>query len=264
MQHSQALLLRTERFLPLFLTQALGAFNDNGLRYGITILIVYDLAAKLGINGGMFVALGAALFIAPYFLFSAIAGQLADKYDKALLARRILGSPIYERFFAAAPGLPELMVLGKIMILDEEKAGWSKRPKYDLIVVDALTPGMAYSGNLSSVEFFQLARRRLKPGGILCVWSPTPRVYRSFRAAFPHALEADNGSILLGSNDFILIDRASWRARALSKPTVSYFGGTAFAERILWALRTVRRFPAEIPPGTLNHDLFPRDEFRSR
>ncbi len=91
MQHTQASLLRTERFLPLFVTQALGAFNDNGLRYGITILIVYDLAARLGINGGMFVALGAALFIAPYFLFSAIAGQLADKYDKALLARRDQG-----------------------------------------------------------------------------------------------------------------------------------------------------------------------------
>jgi acyl-[acyl-carrier-protein]-phospholipid O-acyltransferase / long-chain-fatty-acid--[acyl-carrier-protein] ligase len=88
-QHTQVSLLRTERFLPLFATQALGAFNDNGLRYGITIIIVYDLAVRLGINGGMFVALGAALFIAPYFLFSAVAGQLADKYDKALLARRI-------------------------------------------------------------------------------------------------------------------------------------------------------------------------------
>ena len=79
MQHSQSSLLRTQRFLPLFVTQALGAFNDNGLRYGITILIVYDLAARLGINGGMFVALGAALFIAPYFLFSALAGQCATE-----------------------------------------------------------------------------------------------------------------------------------------------------------------------------------------
>jgi predicted membrane-bound spermidine synthase len=152
----------------------------------------------------------------------------------------------------------------RIVTADGREALQHRDVSYDLIVVDALTPGMAYSGNLSSVEFFQLARRRLKPGGILCVWSPTPRVHRSFRAAFPHALEADNGSILLGSNDFILIDRASWRHRALSEATVSYFGGTAFAERILWALRTVRQFPAEIQSGTLNHDLFPRDEFRSR
>ena len=89
MQQTQLSLLSTPRFLPLFVTQALGAFNDNGLRYAITILIVYDLSTKLGIDGGTFVALGAALFIVPYFLFSATAGQLADKYDKSVLARRI-------------------------------------------------------------------------------------------------------------------------------------------------------------------------------
>jgi anion-transporting ArsA/GET3 family ATPase len=58
-----------------------------------------------------------------------------------LLARKVLGSPIYRRFFAAAPGLPELMVLGKIMVLEEERVGWPRRPKYDLIVVDAPATG---------------------------------------------------------------------------------------------------------------------------
>ncbi|MDP9138249.1 MAG: MFS transporter, partial [Pseudomonadota bacterium] len=86
---SQFALLATERFLPLFIAQALGAFNDNGLRYAISILIIYDLSDRLDIDGASFIALGTALFIAPYFLFSAISGQLADKYDKALLARRI-------------------------------------------------------------------------------------------------------------------------------------------------------------------------------
>ena len=86
---SQFSLLTTRRFLPLFVAQALGAFNDNGLRYAISILIIYDLADRLGIDGASFIALGTALFIAPYFLFSALAGQLADKYDKAMLARRV-------------------------------------------------------------------------------------------------------------------------------------------------------------------------------
>jgi anion-transporting ArsA/GET3 family ATPase len=58
-----------------------------------------------------------------------------------LLARRIIESPIYERFFAAAPGLKELMVLGKIMVLEEERSGFSRRPRYDLIVVDAPATG---------------------------------------------------------------------------------------------------------------------------
>ncbi|HUG54655.1 MAG TPA: ArsA-related P-loop ATPase [Vicinamibacteria bacterium] len=72
--------------------------------------------------------------------------QVMDEYVREmvrvdLLARRVLGSPIYHRFFAAAPGLPELMVLGKIMVLEEEKGGWPRKPRYDLIVVDAPATG---------------------------------------------------------------------------------------------------------------------------
>ena len=59
-----------------------------------------------------------------------------------MLARRVLDSPVYRRFFAAAPGLPELMVLGKIMVLEEARASrFSSRPRYDLIVVDAPATG---------------------------------------------------------------------------------------------------------------------------
>jgi len=63
-----------------------------------------------------------------------------------LLARRILGSPVYRRFFAAAPGLPELMVLGKIMVMEEARASrFSSRPRYDLIIVDAPATGHGIS-----------------------------------------------------------------------------------------------------------------------
>jgi len=86
---NQLALLKTRNFLPLFVSQALGAFNDNALRNAIAILITFKLALTQGINATVFVQAGTALFILPYFLFSAIAGQLADKYDKALLARRI-------------------------------------------------------------------------------------------------------------------------------------------------------------------------------
>ena len=86
---SQFAILKSRSFLPLFATQAVGAFNDNGLRNAIAILITFDLAVKQGWNAALFVQAGTALFILPYFLFSAIAGQLADKFDKAVLARRI-------------------------------------------------------------------------------------------------------------------------------------------------------------------------------
>jgi anion-transporting ArsA/GET3 family ATPase len=58
-----------------------------------------------------------------------------------MFVRRILGSPIYRRFFAAAPGLKELMVLGKVMVLEEARARFSHAPLWDLIVLDAPATG---------------------------------------------------------------------------------------------------------------------------
>lgn len=58
-----------------------------------------------------------------------------------MFTRRILESPIYRRFFAAAPGLEELMVLGKIMVLEEARARFSPKPLWDLVVVDAPATG---------------------------------------------------------------------------------------------------------------------------
>ena len=58
-----------------------------------------------------------------------------------ILARRILESPIYHKFFAAAPGLKELMTLGKIMVLEEARARFSHKPVWDLIVLDAPATG---------------------------------------------------------------------------------------------------------------------------
>jgi len=86
---SQFALLRTERFWPLFVTQAIGAFNDNALRNGIAILIVFAVLTGDVQKANLFVQAGTALLILPYFLFSAISGQLADKFDKAVIARRV-------------------------------------------------------------------------------------------------------------------------------------------------------------------------------
>lgn len=80
-------LLKTRRFLPLFITQFLGAFNDNVFKNALVMLITYKLAEKLGGNAQLLVTLAGAVFILPYFLFSATAGQLADKYDRAFIAR---------------------------------------------------------------------------------------------------------------------------------------------------------------------------------
>ena len=82
-------LLKTRRFLPFFLTQLLGAFNDNLYKNGLTIFIAFQTANMTQGSSNKLVNIAAGLFILPFFLFSPIAGQLADKYEKAFLIRRI-------------------------------------------------------------------------------------------------------------------------------------------------------------------------------
>ena len=82
-------LLKRKRFLPLFCTQFLGALNDNIFKNALLILIVFSLADQIGLDGSILVNVAAGLFILPFFLFSATAGQLADKYEKSMLIQRI-------------------------------------------------------------------------------------------------------------------------------------------------------------------------------
>ncbi len=84
---SQFTLLRTRRFLPFFVTQLLGAFNDNIFKQSLILAILY----KLTIDGdrSIWVNLCALLFILPFFLFSALAGQFGEKFNKDALIRAI-------------------------------------------------------------------------------------------------------------------------------------------------------------------------------
>ena len=86
--HSQFELLRQRRFAPFFATQLLGAFNDNVFRNATIVLIT----AQLGLStdqASLYTNLAPALFILPFFLFSALAGQFAEKYEKTRLIRWI-------------------------------------------------------------------------------------------------------------------------------------------------------------------------------
>ena len=85
MHGTQFDLLKTRRFLPLFVTQFLGAFNDNTFKNALLILITYRLAVKTGLDGRILVTAAAGIFILPFFLFSAVAGQLADRLEKSRL-----------------------------------------------------------------------------------------------------------------------------------------------------------------------------------
>jgi len=83
--HGQFHLLRSRRFLPLFATQFLGAFNDNAYRYALVILVTFNAAYATQMDSRVVVTASAGIFILPFFLFSAIAGQLADRFEKSRL-----------------------------------------------------------------------------------------------------------------------------------------------------------------------------------
>lgn len=86
---SQFTLLGQRRFAPFFITQFLGALNDNIFRNGLVILVTFQGVRVAGMNHSQLANVAGALFILPFFLFSATAGQLADKYEKSMLMRRI-------------------------------------------------------------------------------------------------------------------------------------------------------------------------------
>ncbi|KTD31916.1 MFS transporter [Legionella maceachernii] len=81
-------LLNKKTFLPLFLTQFFSALNDNAFKLSMLTLISYHLSTSQN-QSEYYQALAGALFTLPFFLFSATAGQLADKYDKALMTKLI-------------------------------------------------------------------------------------------------------------------------------------------------------------------------------
>src|SRR5262245_2778996 len=87
MRSRLAHLLTTRRFAPLFVTQFLGAFNDNLLKSALGIFVTFRLAEESSMDASTLVMLAGGLFIAPFFLFSGASGTLADRVDKAVIAR---------------------------------------------------------------------------------------------------------------------------------------------------------------------------------
>jgi len=107
--HSQFALLRQRRFLPFFAVQALGAFNDNLYRQAIIGLLF-----SLGIDAerrALYTNLAPALFILPYFLFSALAGQIAEKLEKRTLIVTTTTMEIVIMSLAAVGFITENMVI---------------------------------------------------------------------------------------------------------------------------------------------------------
>ena len=108
---SQFDLLRQRRFAPLFWVQFLGAANDNVFKFAFTLLATYGAANWGGVDARLAGFLIGGLFIAPYVLFSATSGQLADRLEKSWLIRRVKDAEVAIMLVAAAGFLLQLPAL---------------------------------------------------------------------------------------------------------------------------------------------------------
>ena len=112
---SQFGLLKTKRFAPFFGTQFFGAFNDNVFKNALMLFVAFGTIQVAALSTSVVINIASGLFILPFFLFSATAGQLADKYDKAQLTRWIKAIEIGIMVFAAIAfylkSLPLLLIL---------------------------------------------------------------------------------------------------------------------------------------------------------
>ncbi|MBY5945328.1 MFS transporter [Photobacterium rosenbergii] len=120
----QSRLLTQRRFLPYFLTQAFGAFNDNIYKNVLLILIAFAAPGTLPVDSDLVINLAAGLFILPFFLFSATAGVITDKYDKANIMRVVKMAEIIIMSLAAIAFISEnyLMLLILLFLMGTQSA----------------------------------------------------------------------------------------------------------------------------------------------
>jgi spermidine synthase len=169
----------------------------------------------------------------------------------------------------AYPALHMLMTDGRVQSIFADGRAFLRRTssRYDIIEADALLPTHAGSGNLYSLEYFELLRERLKPGGLAVTWLPTDRTRATFLRVFPHVVVAHD--VALGSLQPIAFSREAVLDRLNEAFTVAYYeqgqvNVRRALSRVLDGKIQVFGPDAERSGYTdINRDLDPRDEFRS-
>ena len=148
MPNSQTSLLGQKRFLPYFITQFFGAFNDNIFKNVLLLFVAFAGVGVLPISSNLFINLAAGLFILPFFLFSASAGVLADKYEKSWFIRKVKIAEIGIMCLGAIGFITEsYLILLLLLFLMGTQSAFFGPVKYALLPQqlkqDELVPGNA-------------------------------------------------------------------------------------------------------------------------
>jgi 1-acyl-sn-glycerol-3-phosphate acyltransferase len=176
---SRSLLLH-KRFLPFFVTQLSSAFNDNFFKNALIIWISSTQASAFGVSPSAMISLCSAVFIAPFFVLSASAGQLADRYEKTLIIRMVKLAEIGIMALAAGSfllsSLPALLLALLLMGVHSAVLGpvkYSILP--DIVSRDALVSANA----LVEMGTFLAILGGTIGGGILILLAPNGALYTS-------------------------------------------------------------------------------------
>ena len=151
-------------FLALFCTQYLGAFNDNFFRTAMATFITYKVTTIAEADKAVIVALAVALFMLPFFLFSALAGELADKFRKDILIKATKGLEVLVVLLAGIGFLiTNVPLLLFVLFLMGTQSAFFGPVKYS-ILPDVLSEKQLIAGNgiiEAGPRFTQEARRYL-------------------------------------------------------------------------------------------------------
>lgn len=146
-EQSQFALLKSRKFLPFFLTQVLGALNDNVFKNALMALLAFSAAEALPLETNLVMNIAAGLFILPFFVFSAAAGDLADKMEKSKLIRYIKLAEIVIMALAALAFYFEqyAMLLGILFLMGAQSAFFG--PVKYAILPQLMAPKELVGGN---------------------------------------------------------------------------------------------------------------------
>jgi acyl-[acyl-carrier-protein]-phospholipid O-acyltransferase/long-chain-fatty-acid--[acyl-carrier-protein] ligase len=145
--NTQVSLLGARRFVPLFATQTLGAFNDNLFKSAFVMLVTYGTAMKSPVDPGLLAAIAGGALIAPYFLFSATAGELADRFERARLLQILKAAELIAVLGSVAALLAGSLALCFVAVfMLGAQAAFSSPVRYALLP-QHLAPGELVDGN---------------------------------------------------------------------------------------------------------------------
>ncbi len=174
------ILMSSPRFAPLFWTQFLGAFNDNIYKNALIILITYNSLSFTTIKTSILIPLSAGLFILPFFLFSAVAGQLADKYEKSALIRKIKLAEIFIMILATAGFyLQNIWFLLLVLFLMGAQSSLFGPVKYSILPQHLDEEGLLKGNGIIEMGTFLAILLGTLTGGLMIMIPEYGRVYIS-------------------------------------------------------------------------------------